>query len=132
VRVSDGCRSTSHEDPLGARNRDSAGRPPRSALTLAARPRDTRWAPSSAPWIPLRRKCGTYPTRAARHPVDLHWPRFFPRRWGIAGSRRKSGKLLRSINLGRISSAAPMAYMVGGKQYVALHGMEMLTVYALH
>ena len=36
------------------------------------------------------------------------------------------------MNLGHISSAAPMTYMVGGKQYVALHGMEMLAVYALH
>ena len=44
----------------------------------------------------------------------------------------KTGKLLRSINHGRISAAGPMTYMVGGKQYLALHGMEMLTVYALH
>jgi alcohol dehydrogenase (cytochrome c) len=57
---------------------------------------------------------------------------FLPGDGGLLVLDGKTGKILRSINLGRISSAAPMTYMVGGKQYVALHGMEMLTVYALH
>jgi hypothetical protein len=53
-----------------------------------------------------------------------------PGDWGIAGSRREE-RQAPAQHLGRISSAAPMTYMVGGKHYVALHGMEMLTVCAL-
>ncbi len=57
---------------------------------------------------------------------------FLPGDGGLLVLDGKTGKLLRSVNLGHISSAGPMTYMVGGKQYVALHGMEMLAVYALH
>ena len=57
---------------------------------------------------------------------------FLPGDGGLLVLDGKSGKLLHSVNLGHISSAAPMTYMVGGKQYIALHGMEMLAVYALH
>ena len=51
---------------------------------------------------------------------------FLPGDGGLLVLDGKTGKLLRSINLGHISSAAPMTYMVGGRQYIALHGMEML------
>ena len=57
---------------------------------------------------------------------------FLPGDDGLLVLDGKTGKLLRSINLGHISSAAPMTYMVGGKQYIALQGMEMLAVYAIH
>ena len=43
----------------------------------------------------------------------------------------KSGKVLHSINLGNITSAAPMTYMVGGRQYIALHGTGVLVTYAI-
>ena len=57
---------------------------------------------------------------------------FLPGDGGLLVLDGKSGKVLHNVNLGHISAAAPMTYMVGGKQYVALHGMEMLVVYTLH
>jgi glucose dehydrogenase len=43
----------------------------------------------------------------------------------------KTGKAIHNVNLGHITEGAPMTYMVGGKQYIALHGMNALAVYAL-
>jgi alcohol dehydrogenase (cytochrome c) len=57
---------------------------------------------------------------------------FSPGDGGLLVLDGKSGKVLHSVNLGRISAAAPMTYMVGGRQHVALHVMEMLAVFALH
>ena len=56
---------------------------------------------------------------------------FLPGDGGLLVLDGKSGKVLHTVNLGHISAAAPMTYMVGGRQYVALHGTEMLVVYAL-
>ncbi len=57
---------------------------------------------------------------------------FLPGDGGLLVLDGKTGRLLHQVNLGHISAAGPMTYMVGGKQYIALHGMEMLAVYALH
>ena len=56
---------------------------------------------------------------------------FLPGDGGLMVLDGKSGRMLHTVNLGHTSSAGPMTYMVGGKQYIALHGMEMLAVYAV-
>jgi alcohol dehydrogenase (cytochrome c) len=44
----------------------------------------------------------------------------------------KTGRPVRSINLGHITQAAPMTYMVGGRQYIALPGTGVVIAYAIH
>jgi glucose dehydrogenase len=56
---------------------------------------------------------------------------FLPGDGGLMVLDGKSGKILHTVNMGHMSAAAPMTYMVGGKQYIALHGMELLVVYAV-
>jgi alcohol dehydrogenase (cytochrome c) len=139
VRVSDSCQVyTSHEDPLGARGNRWFGGGPASEKARAALAGLTKGY-----------AMGTYIRAmdpfAAKKVWDIPNPGgepgilststglvFLAGDGGLLVLDGKTGKLLRSINLGHISSAAPMTYMVGGKQYVALHGMAMLAVYALH
>ena len=139
VRVSDSCQVyTSHEDPLGARgNRWFGTGPPSEKAREALAKLTTGYAMGT-----FIRAMDPF---AARKVWDIPNPGgepgmlstasglvFLPGDGGLLVLDGKTGKLLRSISLGHISSAGPMTYMVGGKQYVALHGMEMLAVYALH
>jgi glucose dehydrogenase len=39
---------------------------------------------------------------------------------GLIALDAKTGKVLRTINVGKGSSASPMTYMVGGKQYILI------------
>jgi alcohol dehydrogenase (cytochrome c) len=43
----------------------------------------------------------------------------------------KTGKVLRSINIGKGTNASPMTYMVGGRQYVALASDGAIVAYAV-
>ena len=140
VRVSDSCQVyTSHEDPLGARgNRWFGGGPAvgesaRGACGAHQGIRDGHLHPRDGSVCGQEGR-GIFRILAAS-PEFCRLQRglvFLPGDGGLLVLDGKTGKLLRSMNLGRISSAGPMTYMVGGKQYIALHGMEMLTVYALH
>ena len=139
VRVSDSCQVyTSHEDPLGARGNRWFGGGPASEIARAALAALTKGYAMGA----YIRAMDPF---AAKKVWDIPNPGgepgilststglvFLPGDGGLLVLDGKTGKLLRSINLGHTSSAAPMTYMVGGKQYIALHGMEMLAVYALH
>jgi alcohol dehydrogenase (cytochrome c) len=50
---------------------------------------------------------------------------------GLVALDPKSGKSLWNINLGQSSSASPMTYMVGGRQYIALPGVGLLVAYTV-
>ena len=50
---------------------------------------------------------------------------------GLVALDPKSGKPLWNINLGQASSASPMTYMVGGRQYIALPGTGVLVSYTV-
>ena len=73
------------------------------------------------------------PRRRAGHPVDRDRP-------GVPSWRRRPARPRRQDREGCCAASTsatfrrprPMTYMVGGKQYIALHGMEMLAVYAVH
>ena len=43
----------------------------------------------------------------------------------------QTGKELWRMRLNDVPNSAPISFMAGGKQYIALHGMETLAVYAL-
>ena len=139
VRVSDSCQVyTSHDDPLGARgNRWFGGGPAseKAREALAGLTKGYAMGPYIRAMDPFAAKKVwdiPNPGRRAGHPIDRDRSRISSGRWRAARPGRQVRKVLHNINLGHISSAAPMTYMVGGKQYVALHGMEMLVVYAIH
>ena len=93
-----------------------------------------RPARMSGRWIPFqRRKCGTSPNPGGEPGIlsTASGLVFLPGDGGLLVLDGTTGKVLHSVNLGRISAAAPMTYMVGSKQYIALHVMEMLAVFAL-
>jgi alcohol dehydrogenase (cytochrome c) len=139
VRVSDSCQVyTSHEDPLGARGNRWFGGGPASEKARAALAALTKGYAMGAF---IRAMDPFTATKAWDIPNPGGEPGilstatslvFLAGDGGLLVLDGKTGKLLRSINHGRISAAGPMTYMVGGKQYIALHSMEMLTVYALH
>jgi alcohol dehydrogenase (cytochrome c) len=139
VRVSDSCQVyTSHEDPLGARgNRWFGGgtATEKAREALAALTRDYAMGTFIRAMDPFAAKKVWDIPNPGGEPGILSTAAglvFLPGDGGLLVLDGKTGKLLRSINLGRISSAGPMTYMVGGRQYIALHSMEMLTVYAVH
>jgi hypothetical protein len=139
VRVSDSCQVyTSHEDPLGARGNRWFGGGPASEKARAALAALTK---GYAMGTFIRAMDPFTATKAWDIPNPGGEPGILSTATGLvflAGDGGllvldgKTGKLLRSINHGRISAAGPMTYMVAGKQYISLHSMEMLTVYALH
>lgn len=51
---------------------------------------------------------------------------------GLMALDAKTGKALWYANLGQNTQSAPMTYMVGGKQYIALPGVGVVVAYALH
>jgi alcohol dehydrogenase (cytochrome c) len=139
VRVSDSCRIyTSHPDPLGARgNRWFGGGQPgekaREALTALQRGYTTGTFIRAMDPFAVK-KVWDIPNPGGE-PGILSTSTglvFLPGEGGLMVLDGKSGKLLHHVNLGHISAAGPMTYMVGGKQYIAVHGMEMLAVYALY
>jgi alcohol dehydrogenase (cytochrome c) len=139
VRVSDSCQVyTSHEDPLGARgNRWFGTGPPseKARQALAELTKGYTMGTFIRAMDPFAAKKVWDIPNPGGEPGILSTASglvFLPGDGGLLVLDGKKGKLLRSINVGRISSAGPMTYMVGGKQYIALHSMEMLAVYALH
>ena len=139
VRVSDSCQVyTSHEDPLGARGNRWFGGGPATEKARAALAELMKGYATGA----YIRAMDPF---AAKKVWDLPNPGgepgilstvtglvFLPGDGGLLVLDGKSGKVLHNVNLGHTSSAAPMTYMVGGRQYIGLHGTGMLTVYALH
>ena len=51
---------------------------------------------------------------------------------GLVVLDAKTGKAVWNVNIAQITSATPMTYMVGGKQYIALPGTGMLAAYVLY
>jgi alcohol dehydrogenase (cytochrome c) len=138
VLVRDTCQVyTSHHDPLGARgNRWFGGGPPsekaRGALLELQKGYATgQYIRAMDPFAV--KKAWDIPNSGGEPGVlsTASGLVFLPGDGGLMVLDGKSGKILHSVNLGHVSSAGPMTYMVGGKQYIALHGMEMLAVYAL-
>jgi alcohol dehydrogenase (cytochrome c) len=139
VRVSDSCSIyTSHEDPLGVSGNRWFGRGP---ATPKAREALAALQKGYATGVYIR----AMDPFAAKKVWDLPNPGgepgilstatglvFLPGDGGLLVLDGKSGKPLHNVNMGSISAAAPMTYMVGGRQYVALHGTGSLTVYALY
>jgi alcohol dehydrogenase (cytochrome c) len=139
VRVSDSCQVyTSYHDPLGARgNRWFGGAPAseKAREALAALQKGYATGPYIRAMDPFAAKKIWDIPNPGGEPGILSTSSglvFSPGDGGLLVLDGKSGKVLHSVNLGRISAAAPMTYMVGGRQHVALHVMEMLAVFALH
>jgi alcohol dehydrogenase (cytochrome c) len=139
VRVNDSCQIyTSHEDPLGARgNRwfggGTASEKARGAL--AALTKGYAMGAFIRAMDPFAAKKAWDIPNPGGEPGILSTASglvFLPGDGGLLVLDGKTGRVLRSIGHGRISSAGPMTYMVGGRQYIALHSMEMLAVYAVH
>jgi alcohol dehydrogenase (cytochrome c) len=139
VRVGDTCQVyTSHHDPLGARGNRWFGGGTASENARAALA-ELQKGYATGQYIRAMDPFG------ARTVWDIANPGgepgvlstasglvFLPGDGGLLVLDGKTGRLLHHVNLGHISAAGPMTYMVGGKQYIALHGMEMLAVYAVH
>ena len=139
VRVGDTCQVyTSHHDPLGARgNRwfggGTASENARAALAELQKGYATgQYIRAMDPFG--ARKVWDIPNPGGEPGVlsTASGLVFLPGDGGLLVLDGKTGRLLHHVNLGHISAAGPMTYMVGGKQYIALHGMEMLAVYAVH
>ena len=139
VRVGDTCQVyTSHHDPLGARgNRwfggGTASEKARAALAELQKGYATgQFIRAMDPFG--ARKVWDIPNPGGEPGIlsTASGLVFLPGDGGLLVLDGKTGRLLHHVNLGHISAAGPMTYMVGGKQYIALHGMEMLAVYAVH
>ena len=139
VRVSDSCSIyTSHDDPLGVSGNRWFGRGTATAKARAALAALQKGYATGA----YIRAMDPF---TARKVWDLPNPGgepgilstasglvFLPGDGGLLVLDGKSGKPVHNVNMGHSSSAGPMTYMVGGKQYIALHGTGSLTVYALY
>jgi alcohol dehydrogenase (cytochrome c) len=139
VRVSDSCQVyTSHPDPLGARgNRWFGGGPAseKAREALAALQKGYATGTFIRAMDPFAAKKVWDIPNPGGEPGVLSTSTglvFLPGDGGLLVLDGASGKLLHHVNLGHISAAGPMTYMVGGRQYIAIHGMEMLAVYALY
>jgi alcohol dehydrogenase (cytochrome c) len=139
VRVSDSCQVyTSHQDPLGARgNRWFGGGPAseKAREALGALTKGYATGPYIRAMDPFAAKKVWDIPNPGGEPGILSTATglvFLPGDGGLLVLDGKSGKVLHNVNLGHISAAAPMTYLVGGRQYIALHGTEMLVVYGLH
>jgi len=138
VRVGDTCQVyTSHDDPLGARGNRWFGGGPASEKAreeLAALQKGYASGQYIRAMDPFAAKKVWDLPNPGGEPGILSTASglvFLPGDGGLLVLDAKSGKVLHNVNLGHISAAAPMTYMVGGRQYIALHGMGMLAVYAV-
>jgi alcohol dehydrogenase (cytochrome c) len=138
VRVGDTCQVyTSHHDPLGARgNRWFGGGPAseKARESLAELQKGYATGQYIRAMDPFTAKKVWDIPNPGGEPGVLSTASglvFLPGDGGLMVLDGKSGRILHTVNLGHTSSAGPMTYMVGGKQYIALHGMEMLAVYAV-
>jgi alcohol dehydrogenase (cytochrome c) len=138
VRVSDSCAIyTSHDDPLGVSGNRWFGRGAPSEQARAALAELLKGY-----------KTGVYIRAMDPFAVKKVWdvPNpggspgvlstsaglvFLGGDGGLLVLDGKTGKAIHNVNLGQVAEGAPMTYMVGGKQYIALHGMNALAVYAL-
>jgi alcohol dehydrogenase (cytochrome c) len=138
VRVSDSCSIyTSHHDPLGVSGNRWFGRGPASDKARQALADLTRGY-ATGPYVramdPFSAKKVWDIPNPGGEPGILSTASglvFLPGDGGLLVLDGTTGKVLHNVNLGRISAAAPMTYMVGSKQYIALHVMEMLAVFGL-
>lgn len=139
VRVSDSCQVyTSHPtDPLGARgNRWFGGAPAseKARAALAVLQKGYTTGPFIRAMDPFAAKKVWDIPNPGGEPGILSTSTglvFLPGDGGLMVLDGTSGQLLHHINHGVVSAAGPMTFMVGGKQYIALHGTEILAVYAL-
>jgi alcohol dehydrogenase (cytochrome c) len=139
VRVTDSCQVyTSHHDPLGARgNRWFGGGPAseKAREALAALQKGYATGAYIRAMDPFAvKKVWDLPNPGGEPGVlsTASGLVFLPGDGGLLVLDGKTGKVLHNVNLGHISAAAPMTFMVGGEQYISLHGMGVLVTYALH
>ena len=138
TRVLDSCGVfASSDDPLGASGnrwfgRGTAGDKAREHLqALIADSPNGSFIRALDPFT--GRKAWDYPTPNSRAGLlsTAGGLLFLGADGGLVALDVKSGKPVWNINLGQASSASPMTYMVGGRQYIALPGTGVLVAYTV-
>ncbi|HTL00899.1 MAG TPA: PQQ-binding-like beta-propeller repeat protein [Vicinamibacterales bacterium] len=139
TRVADGCALfTSHEDPLGATGNRWFGRGTPSAAAqeklraLLAGYKTGTYIRAMNPFT--GKKVWDYPAPAGRSGVlsTAGGLLFVGGGGGLLALDAKTGKALWNVNVAQNTSATPMTYMVGGRQYIALPGTGVIVAYALY
>jgi alcohol dehydrogenase (cytochrome c) len=139
TRVSDSCALyTSHEDPLGAVGnrwfgRGMPGEKANEALkALLADYKTGNFIRAMNPFT--GKKAWDFPAPAGRSGVLSTGGGliFLGGGGGLIVLDAKTGDPLWNVNVAQTTSATPMTYMVGGKQYIALPGTGVIVAYSLH
>ena len=138
TRVLDSCGVyASSDDPLGASGnrwfgRGTAGEKARADLqALVADSPSGSYIRALDPFTGKKAWDYTTPNSRAGLLATAGGLLFLGAEGGLVALDVKSGKPIWNINLGQSSSASPMTYMVGGRQYIALPGTGVLVAYAL-
>jgi alcohol dehydrogenase (cytochrome c) len=137
TRVSDSCGVfTSHEDPLGVagdrwRGGGVASDKAQQALAALQSGYGGTFIRAMNPFT--GKKVWDYPASGGRSGVLATGGGllFVGGSGGLVAVDAKSGKAVWHFNTGQSSSAGPMTFMVGGKQYVVLAGSGGIVAYAL-
>lgn len=139
TRVADGCALyTSHLDPLGATGNRWFGR---GTPTAAAQEKLRALLEGYKTGTYIRamnpftgKKVWDYPAPAGRSGVlsTAGGLLFVGGGGGLLALDAKTGKAVWNVNVAQNTSATPMTYMVGGRQYIALPGTGVIVAYALY
>jgi alcohol dehydrogenase (cytochrome c) len=138
IRVLDSCGVfSSHHDPLGVRGdrwfgRGTAADESRAALKVLQGDMPTQsYIRGMDPFT--GKKVWDYATPATRAGVmsTAGGLVFLGAEGGLVALDAKTGQPVWNLNLGQNTSASPMSYMVGGKQYIVQPGTGIIVSYAL-
>jgi len=133
VRVLDSCGVyTSGTDPISAGRWWGSGSPKDETIdALAKLQQDVKGGTFLRAIDPFTgKKVWDYPSGAGVLSTDGGLI-FMGGSGGLLAIDAKTGKVLRTINIGKGTNASPMTYMVGGRQYVALASNGVIVSYAI-